>query len=85
MAALRTMIGLSKSDTEAMLPSIRVPALVVMGTLDPDFPDAKAEAAWLASAFGAQSLIIEGAGHYPQTEMPEQVAPALIAFIKNLK
>jgi pimeloyl-ACP methyl ester carboxylesterase len=85
MAALRTMIGLSKSDTEAMLPSIRVPALVVMGTLDPDFPDAKAEAAWLASALGAQSLIIEGAGHYPQTEMPEQVAPALIAFIKNLK
>jgi pimeloyl-ACP methyl ester carboxylesterase len=85
MAALRTMIGLSKSDTEAILPGTRVPALVVMGTLDPDFPDAKAEAAWLSSTLGARSLIIDGAGHYPQTEMPEQVAPALISFVENLK
>jgi pimeloyl-ACP methyl ester carboxylesterase len=32
MAALATMIGLSKADTAAILPQNRVPALIVMGT-----------------------------------------------------
>jgi pimeloyl-ACP methyl ester carboxylesterase len=84
MAALRAMIGLSKADTEAMLPNSRVPALVVMGTLDPDFPDARAEAGWLSEVLGSKCVLIDGAGHYPHTEMPEQVAPALISFIEDL-
>jgi len=84
MRALETMIELSKDDTTAMLPSSRVPALVVMGTRDPDFSDASAEAQWLASQLHARSVIVEGAGHYPQTEMPEQVAPAVVSFIASL-
>ncbi len=81
MAALKTMVGLSKADTAAMLPQSSVPTLVVMGTLDPDFPDATAEARWLADELHAESLIVDGAGHYPHTEMTEKVAPALLAFI----
>ncbi len=81
MAALRAMIALSKADTAALLSQSRVPALVVMGTRDPDFPDAVAEAHWLAAKLGADSLIVEGAGHYPHTEMPEQVAPKVLSFI----
>jgi pimeloyl-ACP methyl ester carboxylesterase len=81
MAALQAMIGLSKADTAAIVPQSRVPALVVMGTRDPDFPDATAEARWLASELHAESLIVEGAGHYPHTEMPERVAPKLLSFI----
>jgi pimeloyl-ACP methyl ester carboxylesterase len=81
MAALRAMIGLSKADTAAIIPQSQVPALVVMGTRDPDFPDAGAEARWLASELHAESLIIDGAGHYPHTEMPERVAPKLLSFI----
>lgn len=81
MAALRTMIGLSKADTTALILRSQVPALVVMGSRDPDFPDAEAEAQWLATQLHADSLIIDGAGHYPHTEMPEQVAPALLSFI----
>ncbi|MDR3436558.1 alpha/beta hydrolase [Telmatospirillum sp.] len=81
MAALRAMIGLSKADTAAIVPLSRVAALVVMGTRDPDFPDAAAEARWLASELQAESLIIDGAGHYPHTEMPERVAPRLLSFI----
>jgi pimeloyl-ACP methyl ester carboxylesterase len=81
MAALQTMIGLSKADTAAILSQSRVPALVVMGTRDLDFPDAVAETRWLAAQLHAESLIVEGAGHYPHAEMPEQVAPKLLSFI----
>jgi pimeloyl-ACP methyl ester carboxylesterase len=55
-----------------------------MGTRDPDFPDATAEAHWLTSQLKAKSLIVDGAGHYPHTEMPELVALEVISFIKTL-
>jgi len=84
MAALQAMLRLSKADTAAIVSRSRVPALVVMGDRDPDFPDAIAEARWLAAELHADSLIIEGAGHYPHTEMPEQVAPKLLSFIAQL-
>lgn len=84
MAALHKMLELSKADTQAMLPLSRVPALVIMGTRDPDYADARAEAQWLAPQIAAQTLIIEGAGHYPHAEMPEQVAPAVMSFIGHL-
>lgn len=85
MAALQVMIGLSKADTAAIVPTTRVPSLVVMGTRDPDFPDAAAEARWLAAQLHADSLIVDGAGHYPHTEMPERVAPRLLSFIAGLR
>jgi pimeloyl-ACP methyl ester carboxylesterase len=81
MAALRSMITLSKEDTAAIVPKTKVSALVVMGTRDPDFPDAAAEAHWLANELGAESLLVEGAGHYPHAEMPDLVLPKLLSFI----
>ena len=81
MAALRTMIGLPKADTAAILPQVRVPALIVMGTKDPDFQDPVAEAHWLAAQLQATTLCIDGAGHYPHAEMPERVLPSLLAFL----
>ncbi|WP_231693493.1 alpha/beta fold hydrolase [Ottowia caeni] len=84
MDALRKMAGLSKADTEAIVERSRVPALVVMGTRDPDFPDATAEALWLGKALSTEPLIVEGAGHYPHLETPDRVAPALMAFLGGL-
>jgi pimeloyl-ACP methyl ester carboxylesterase len=81
MAALHSMITLSKADTAAIVSQSRVPALVVMGTRDPDFPDAAAEAHWLARELGADSLLVEGAGHYPHAEMPDWIAPKLLSFV----
>ena len=85
MRALQIMVERSKADTTAMLPTSRVPALVVMGTRDPDFADPLAEAQWIQDQIGAQRLMVEGAGHYPHTEMPEQVAPVLLAFLAHLR
>lgn len=84
MDALRTMVGLSKADTEAIVAQSRVPALVVMGTRDPDFKDARAEADWLATALSADTLIVEGAGHYPHLERVDLVAPKLLGFLEKI-
>lgn len=84
MEALRIMVNLSKRDTESMLALSEVPALVIMGTRDPDFPDATAEAHWVATQIKGKTLLVDGAGHYPHTEMPELVAPEMVAFIESL-
>ena len=83
--ALMAMLSLSKADTAAILDQTRVPALVVMGTKDPDFTDAVEEARMLAGKLKAETIIVDGAGHYPHTEMPELVAPKLLAFLAGLQ
>ncbi|WP_419806207.1 alpha/beta fold hydrolase [Terriglobus sp.] len=83
MAALKSMVFLPKSDTEAMLTKTELPVLVVMGTKDADFPDPAAEAEWAKDRLGAELLLVQGAGHYPHTEMPEQVGPAVVSFLQN--
>ena len=83
MAALKKMFYLSKADTEAMLTKAEMPVLVVMGTKDPDFPNPRAEAEWLVQQLGAKLLLVQDAGHFPQTEMPEQVGPAVVNFLRS--
>ncbi len=83
MAALKAMVFLPKSETEAMLKETELPVFVVMGTRDADFPDPSAEAEWAADRLGAKLLLVQGAGHYPQTEMPDQVGPAVVSFLRN--
>ncbi|MFN4156458.1 MAG: alpha/beta fold hydrolase [Paracoccaceae bacterium] len=85
MDALVAMIGLSKADTAAILDHSTVPALIVMGTKDPDFTDAVEEARMLAGKLNADTMIVDGAGHYPHTEMPDLVAPRIVSFIAGLR
>lgn len=84
MNALRSMVSLPKTATAAILPQNKAPALIVMGTRDSDFVDAAAEAASLANILRAESLIVDGAGHYPHIEAPDQVAPTLLSFIGSM-
>ena len=83
MAALKSMVYLPKADTEAMLTKTELPVLVVMGSKDADFPDPPAEAEWVADRLGAKLLLVQGAGHYPHAEMPEQVGPAVASFLRD--
>lgn len=85
MDALLAMLSLSKADTTAILDQTKVPALIVMGTKDPDFADAVEEARMLAGKLKADTIIVDGAGHYPHAEMPELVAPKLLSFLGSLK
>jgi pimeloyl-ACP methyl ester carboxylesterase len=74
--------GSSHAQTEAHLGDVRAPALVVMGALDPDFPDPAAEAAWAAEAVRGEVLLVPEAGHYPLAQQPETVTSALLRFLE---
>jgi pimeloyl-ACP methyl ester carboxylesterase len=73
-----------KTDSEKRISRVAKPALVVMGTKDPDWPDPAAEAEWIAQQLKAELLLVEGAGHYPMTEMPEKVIPGVLAFLASV-
>lgn len=85
MQALKEMIFMPKAPTEAILGQIQTPTLVVMGTKDPDFPDATAEGQFVAGRTHGELLLVTGAGHYPHVEFPELVGPRVLAFLKGLR
>lgn len=84
LSALNKMLAASKSESEARLPRVQAPVLVLMGSRDPDFKQPQAEAAWVAQQLHGTYQIIEGAGHYPHAEMPDTVAPLVIDFFQSL-
>jgi pimeloyl-ACP methyl ester carboxylesterase len=69
---------------EARLAGVTAPALVVMGELDPDFPDPRAEAEWIARALGAQVVMVPEAGHYPQSQRPDITTSAALRFLETV-
>lgn len=80
--AVQAMLRRSDAEIALRLPRVQAPSLVLMGTKDPDFPDPAAEADWIASQLRGEARMIEGAGHYPQTEMPEITVPILLDFLQ---
>ena len=80
-AAFKATTGTTHAPAQARLGDVHVPTLVVMGTKDPDFPDPAAEARFIAESTGGQVVLVEGAGHYPHAEMPDEVVPAVLALL----
>jgi pimeloyl-ACP methyl ester carboxylesterase len=72
---------LSHAPAEARLGKVHAPTLVVMGDSDPDFADPKAEADWIAAALHGTVVMVPDAGHYPQSQQPDLVADAVLAFL----
>jgi pimeloyl-ACP methyl ester carboxylesterase len=65
---------------EQALPDVAAPALVVMGEQDPDFKDPAAEARWICDQLDGELVMVPASGHYPQSQRPELVGPAIVAF-----
>ena len=84
LEALYQMMIASKKASESRLQRVSAPALVLMGTKDPDFKDPPGEARWVAEGLKGTFEMIEGAGHYPHVEMPEIVGPRIVKFLKTL-
>jgi len=74
----------SHAPVEARLADVTAPTLVLMGERDPDFPDPKAEADWIAQALHGQVVMVPDAGHYPQSQQPESTASALLTFLATV-
>ncbi len=79
----KAMTNSSRQPAADRLNQVKVPTLVVMGTKDPDFPDPVAEAKFIAAQTGGQLALIEGGGHYPQTELPGQTTPVILDFLSR--
>lgn len=86
MKAMQAMGRSAPTDAGAQLGNVRCPVLVVMGTLDPDWADPHAEGsavvADLPSGLGRLEMI-EGAGHYPHDQFPDEVAALVLAFLRS--
>ncbi len=84
MEALVKMMLTSQSAAEESLSKVSVPALILMGSKDPDFKDPKAEAQWVAEQVRGKFIMVEGAGHYPHAEFPEIAGGHILAFLNEL-
>lgn len=79
--ALRKMMVSSQTAAAARLPKVQAPALVIMGSRDPDFKQPEEEARWVAQAIHGRHEMIPGAGHYPHVEMTEQTTNLILSFL----
>jgi pimeloyl-ACP methyl ester carboxylesterase len=86
MAALRGLLAASQAASGARLARVQVPALVIMGSKDRDFPNPEAEARHIGASLGRPGDVrmIEGAGHYPHAEMPDITGPIISSFLNNM-
>ena len=85
MAEFLKTLKTSPADAGAALPRISCPALVIMGTEDPDWADPRAEAEGVVAAMPAglgAVAMIKGGGHYPHAQCPDEVAALILAFLR---
>jgi pimeloyl-ACP methyl ester carboxylesterase len=69
-------------DRGALLPSLDLPALVIVGREDELTPPASARA--MAAALGNSTLVeVPFAGHTPCMERPIPTAEAILAFLRK--
>ncbi len=73
----------SRQPSAESLKLVKAPTLVIVGTKDPDFPNPAAEGKIVAGQVGGTLKLIQGAGHYPQSEMPEETIPIVLDFLKR--
>jgi pimeloyl-ACP methyl ester carboxylesterase len=83
-AAFRRMLVASKIESERRIADVAAPALVLMGTRDQDFPNPMKEADHVSRLLNGTTMMIAGAGHYPQTELPDAVAAAVVPFLQSV-
>lgn len=77
MKALQAMLRTSPADAGAQLAGVRCPALIIEGTLDPDWPDPRAEGEAVVAALPAglgELAMVDAAGHYPHDQDPDRPA-----------
>lgn len=85
MRAMRLMAQ-PAADAAAQLAHVTGPVLVVEGSLDPDWADPRAEGEAIVAAMPdgvARVEVVEGAGHYPHTQFPDETAALVLSFLRE--
>ncbi len=84
MKVLQAMTKSNPGDAGAQLANVECPVLVIEGSADPDWADPRAEGerilADLPPGLG-ELVVIEGAGHYPQAQTPDEVLAPVLPFL----
>jgi pimeloyl-ACP methyl ester carboxylesterase len=84
MKVLQAMGKSAPVDAGAQLANVACPVLVVQGGADPDWPNPRAEGegivADLPQGLG-ELAVIEGAGHYPHAQTPDEVLALALPFL----
>ena len=87
MKALQSMCKSKPGDAGAQLANVRCPVLIIEGSADPDWADPRAEGeriiADLPPGLG-ELIVIEGAGHYPHAQTPDQVLALALPFLNKV-
>jgi pimeloyl-ACP methyl ester carboxylesterase len=86
MKVLQAMGRSAPTDAGASLASVRCPALVMAGALDPDWSSPQAEVDGIVAEMApgiATGTLIDGAGHYPHVQFPDRVTGLLLPFLKE--
>ena len=89
---LRSFGALARALLEPSPPvalgGVVAPTLVVHGALDPEFSDPAAELDWavgrLSGAPTVHALLVPDAGHYPHSQRPDVLVPALVELLAGL-
>jgi pimeloyl-ACP methyl ester carboxylesterase len=87
MAAVQAMCKTSPSDAGAQLANLTCPALVVEGSLDPDWADPRAEGERIIADLPAglgELAVIDGAGHYPHAQTPDELLALALPFLAKV-
>lgn len=82
LAALRAMTKADKGRANDRMGSLVRPALVVMGGADDGDPGE--DGRLVAEAVGGTLVMVEGAGHYPHVEFPQETSAAIIDFARQV-
>lgn len=82
-ALLRTMLA-PAGESQKRLERVSSPAMVIMGSRDPDFKDPAAEGQWIAEQMDGEFRLVEDAGHYPHAEMPDKTADLVVPFAQKV-
>ena len=86
MAEFLKTFKTSPADAGDALPRISCPALVIMGTEDPDWADPRAEAEGIVAEMPAglaTFAMVKRGGHYIHAQAPDEVAALITGFIRE--
>ena len=87
MKVLQAMLRTSPADAGEQLGNVTCPVLVVEGSGDPDWAAPRAEGEAIVADLRAglgRLQVIDGAGHYPHVQFPQQTLAAVLPFLSSV-